>query len=101
MTHSREYGSNTHKERASAWFGQLRDELCAALEAVEDDVNGPNRTSGKVPGRFELKVWERSDEAGKPGGGGVMCCLMYEEDIGQGVVSQLLFEEVQENTAFR
>jgi len=36
-----------------------------------------------------------------PGGGGVMCCLMYEEDIGQGVVSQLLFEEVQENTAFR
>ena len=35
-----------------------------------------------------------------PGGGGVMCCLMYEEDIGQGVVSQLLFEEVQDDTAF-
>ena len=75
MTQSRDYGSDTHKERASAWFGQLRDELCVALEAIEDDVTGPNRTSSRAPGRFERTAWERPDEGGKSGGGGVMSVI--------------------------
>ena len=75
MPQSRDYGSDTHKERASAWFGQLRDELCAALEAIENDVTGPNRTSGGVPGRFKRTAWERPGKAGKSGGGGVMSVI--------------------------
>ena len=32
------------------------------------------------------------------GGGGVMCCLSYEEDIGEGLVSKLLFDEIDGTT---
>ena len=35
-----------------------------------------------------------------PGGGGVMCCLLYEEDIGSGLVSKMLFEDMGGNTVF-
>ena len=53
---------DAHKLQAAAWFRQVRDDLCARLEAIEDEggvlVNGP-------PGRFDIKPWSRSD-----GGGG-------------------------------
>jgi len=60
----------SEKERARVWFEALRDEMCAAFEALED------RDPGKVlthlaPGRFTRKAWER--EAG--GGGGVMSLM--------------------------
>ena len=50
------------KERASAWFESLRDDLCAALEAIEDAAG-----EGK---RFERTPWRRQG-----GGGGVMHVL--------------------------
>ena len=28
------------KERATAWFAELRDRICAAFEAIEDDYRG-------------------------------------------------------------
>jgi coproporphyrinogen III oxidase len=53
------------KETASTWFRELRDRMCAAFEAVEDQVGAPNDTVGDgEPGRFERTVWDR------PGGGG-------------------------------
>ncbi len=67
--------SDAHKSRAKAWFETLRDDFCAALEQVEDDVTGPNGTSARQPGRFERKAWERPGEAGKMGGGGVMSVM--------------------------
>tara|TARA_A100001037_G_scaffold252402_1_gene236358 strand:- start:180 stop:377 length:198 start_codon:yes stop_codon:yes gene_type:complete len=30
-----------HKVRASAWFATLRDQICDAFEAIEDDLDGP------------------------------------------------------------
>ncbi len=73
------YGTDDRKQRATAWFAQLRDDLCAALEAAEQDVVGPNPTSGNVPGRFERKSWDRpadgSEGAPGQGGGGVMSIL--------------------------
>ena len=72
-----EYGNDTQKNRAQAWFELLRDELCAALEAVELDVKGPNASSEGEAGSFERKSWERpaSDDSSIAGGGGVMSIL--------------------------
>ena len=64
MTEPTDYGTSEHKRRASAWFAELRDDLCRALEAVEDDGVGPTPTSANGLGRFEQTAWQR------PGGGG-------------------------------
>jgi coproporphyrinogen III oxidase len=45
--------------QASAWFQNLRDRICAAFEALEDELaTGPH--SHLPPGRFEQKVWQRN-----------------------------------------
>jgi len=69
------YGTDEHKARATAWFAHLRDNLCTALEAAEEDVDGPNPTAGDEPGHFERTTWERPTEAGESGGGGEMSVL--------------------------
>ena len=58
------------KRRASAWFRQLRDEVCAAFEAIEDDHAGPH--AGAPAGRFVRKAWERRADGG---GGGVISVM--------------------------
>ena len=55
------------KATAAAWFRQVRDDLCARLEAIEDDGG---IDSGNPPGKFEIKPWSRPD-----GGGGEMGLL--------------------------
>ena len=74
---SENYGNDTHKERAAAWFAELRDNLCTALEAAENEVQGPNFSSKGEPGAFKKKTWKRpaSDGANDAGGGGVMSVL--------------------------
>ncbi|MDP6787044.1 MAG: oxygen-dependent coproporphyrinogen oxidase [Rhodospirillales bacterium] len=61
------------KERAVTWFNDLRDQLCAALEGLEDAVTGPNQTSDQAPGRFERTAWQR--QPGGQAGGGVMAVM--------------------------
>jgi coproporphyrinogen III oxidase len=61
------------KLRARAWFEELRDNICAALENLEDDA--PADLYEGVPGRFVRTSWERSDHSGEPGGGGEMSML--------------------------
>ena len=63
------------KTRARAWFEALRDDICAALEALEDGLPaGAPRTTDAV-GRFVRTPWARTDHSGAPGGGGVMSIL--------------------------
>ena len=62
----------TRKLRARAWFEELRDNICAALENLEDDA--PELFAG-APCRFVRSPWERTDHTGSPGGGGEMSML--------------------------
>ena len=55
------------KARAAAWFRELRDRICAAFEALEDELTGTH--ADLPPGRFERKSWNRPDY-GRDGGGG-------------------------------
>ncbi len=61
------------KARTRAWFEELRDGICAALENLEDDA--PADLYEAAPGRFERTPWERKDHTGQPGGGGEMAML--------------------------
>ena len=59
------------KDSATAWFRNLRDQMCTAFEALEDQVDGQNAAVGDgEPGRFEQTVWDR------PGGGGGVMSVM-------------------------
>jgi coproporphyrinogen III oxidase len=64
------------KCRATAWFQELRDMICAAFEKLEDEVGAPNDNG--APGRFERSSWQRPDGDGGEegqGGGGVMSVM--------------------------
>ena len=64
--------SEANKARATAWFEELRDRICAAFEALEDRLEGANaaRLGDPPAGRFERTAWDRED-----GGGGVMAVM--------------------------
>src|SRR5207244_4805713 len=54
---------------AETWFAELRDRLCLAFEAIEDEFTGECPAEGS-PGRFERSDWQR------PGGGGGTISIM-------------------------
>lgn len=60
------------RDAARAWFESLRDRICAAFEAIEDDRPDPD--AGPA-GRFERRPWDRPTEDGAPGGGGVISLM--------------------------
>ena len=60
------------KTRAQAWFEALRDDICAAFEALEDTNEGPY--ADRAAGRFERREWQRPSDR-VDGGGGVMSVM--------------------------
>jgi len=66
---------DARKSRASAWFTQLRDEICAGFEALEDALPAGAPLSDRPAGRFVRTSWSRADHSGQPGGGGVMSIM--------------------------
>ena len=63
----------TLKPAARAWFESLRDRICAAFEAIEDEQDGP--LADRPAGRFTQTAWTRPTEDGSAGGGGVMSVM--------------------------
>jgi coproporphyrinogen III oxidase len=61
--------SDLQKQRATDWFTGLRDRICAAFEAIEDE-QAKRHPEGGAPGRFERQSWQREG-----GGGGVMSVM--------------------------
>ena len=59
--------SEEHKARAKAWFEALRDQICAAFEALEDEA--PAALYPGAPGRFVKTPWRRGDGGADQGGG--------------------------------
>jgi coproporphyrinogen III oxidase len=86
---------DSRKARARAWFERLRDDICAALEALEDALPKAAPLAGQPAGRFTRTPWTRTDHTGAqpisglpeignlsagsakadPGGGGVMALM--------------------------
>ena len=62
-----------YRTKARNWFESLRDDICAAFEAIEDDLSGP--FADRPAGRFERKAWERPAEQPSGGGGGMMSVM--------------------------
>jgi coproporphyrinogen III oxidase len=54
--------------RAETWFAELRDRICAAFEAIEDEYVHDH--PGESAGRFERTRWQRPD-----GGGGTISIM--------------------------
>jgi coproporphyrinogen III oxidase len=65
----------TRKSRACAWFEKLRDDICAAFEALEDALPASAPFADRPAGRFARTPWQRTDHGGSPGGGGVMSMM--------------------------
>jgi coproporphyrinogen III oxidase len=63
------------KARARAWFGQLRDDICAAFEAIEDALPAGAPLFDRPAGRFGRTPWSRADHSGADGGGGTMAMM--------------------------
>lgn len=56
----------SRKQQAASWFRQLRDQICAEFEKIEDELAG----STQVAGRFIRTPWQREG-----GGGGEMSVM--------------------------
>ena len=63
------YGQE-HKDRATAWFAELRDRLCVRLEELERTAVPHELNEGFAPAAFERTSWDRDG-----GGGGTMAVL--------------------------
>lgn len=68
------------QQRARTWFEALRDQICAAFEAIEREAGSD--------ARFDYTAWDRLDAGGAPGGGGV-----------RGVMKGQVFEKVGVNVS--
>ncbi|PCH73948.1 MAG: coproporphyrinogen III oxidase, partial [Rhodobacteraceae bacterium] len=70
MTNSLE----TEKATAAAWFRDLRDQIVAAFEGLEDShASGP--MSDAPAGRFEVSDTKRHADDGSDAGGGLMSVM--------------------------
>jgi coproporphyrinogen III oxidase len=66
---------DTRKAKARAWFEALRDDICPALEGLEDALPANAPFADRRAGRFVGRNQPGGGRAGAPGGGGVMALM--------------------------
>ena len=66
---------DARKARARTWFETLRDDICAAFEALEAALPARAPLADRAAGRFVRTPWSRAHDSGYPGGGGVMASM--------------------------
>ncbi len=66
---------DVYKAEARIWFEAIRDDICGTFEKLETDLPATAPMGDRAAGRFVRKAWERKDQSGAPGGGGVMSLL--------------------------
>jgi coproporphyrinogen III oxidase len=71
---------DNQQQAARDWFESLRDRICAEFEAIEREAGSD--------ARFQFIPWDRTDDDGTPGGGGV-----------RGQMSGKVFEKVGVNVS--
>src|SRR5882757_4386716 len=81
------------KTRARGWFEQLRDDICAAFEALENELPGNAPNGGDCAGHFVRTPWTRIDHTGAPGGGGMMSMMKWRVFEKVGVHASTVFGE--------
>ncbi len=95
---------DARKAKARAWFERLRDDICAAFEAVEDALPASAPLSDRAPGRFKRTPWQRTDHGGARPisglpeiGNSSAGSALADPDAGGGVMSMMhgrVFEKV-------
>lgn len=68
---------NEKQRRASTWFRELRDQICAEFEAIERDA--PAELYPGEPGTFEYTDWQRKVANGGGGTGGMLRGRFFEK----------------------
>ncbi len=61
------------KQQAADWFRQLRNEICAEFETLENELTG--QLSDRPAGRFERTPWKRAEDGSDARGGGEMSIM--------------------------
>jgi coproporphyrinogen III oxidase len=56
--------ADNRKARARVWFENLRDQIVAAFEALEDALPGDGPLADRPAGRFTRTPWKRTDHTG-------------------------------------
>ena len=54
------------KTRARAWFETLRDDICKAIESLEDALPATAPLGAQAPGRFTRTPWNRTGHNSRP-----------------------------------
>ena len=65
------------KQRASAWFKTLRDDICKEFEAIERDA--PDELYPGLAGNFVFEDWQRKVQNGGGGTGGMLRGRVFEK----------------------
>src|SRR5262249_7981154 len=93
------------KARARTWFETLRDDICAAFEALEAGLPAHAPLAERAAGRFTRTPWSRADDSGEigkskarsaqaePGGRGVMASRQGPAVENEGVHVSTVFGE--------